>query len=157
MVLIDVGTAFLHGDLEEEIYMECPEGMEHKPDECLLLNKTIYGLKQPSRMWFKKITEILRNLGFTGGYCDPCLLTRKDKYGLIHIAIYVDDILCCGTNEAIENLIQQLRKNDLTIKIDYDVSDYLSCETVASNDKRKIWLGQHDSFASTGSRPKVET
>jgi hypothetical protein len=132
MVLIDVGTAFLHG----------PEGMEHKPNECLLLNKTIYGLKQSSRMWFKKITEILRNLGFTGGYCDPCLLTRKDKYGLIHIAIYVDDIFCCGTNEAIENLIQQLRKNDLTIKIDYDVSDYLSCEIVVSNDKRKIWLGQ---------------
>jgi hypothetical protein len=88
-------------------------------------------------LWFKKITEIIRNFGFTGGYCDPCLLTRKDDYGIIHIAIYVDDILCCGTKEAIENRIQQLRKNDLTIKINYDVSDYLSCEIIRSHDKRK--------------------
>jgi hypothetical protein len=64
-------------------------------------------------------------------------IDQKDDCGLIHIAIYVDDILCCGTKEGIENLIQQLRKNDLTIENDYDVSDYLSCEIIRSNDKRK--------------------
>ena len=43
-----VETAFLHGDLKEQIYMDCPEGMEHKEDECLLLIKSIYGLVQAS-------------------------------------------------------------------------------------------------------------
>jgi hypothetical protein len=48
-VIVDVETAFLHGDLEEEIYMDCPEGLDHEPDECLLLQKTIYGLVQSAQ------------------------------------------------------------------------------------------------------------
>ena len=47
-LIFDVTTAFLTGDLEEEIYMECPEGLEHEDDEVLLLLKTIYGLVQAS-------------------------------------------------------------------------------------------------------------
>ena len=52
-LLMDVETAFLLGKLEEEIYMECPEGMESKEDEVLLLLQTIYGLVQSAREFFK--------------------------------------------------------------------------------------------------------
>ena len=47
-MIFDVETAFLHGDLKERIYMDCPEGMEHGEAECLLLIKSIYGLVQAS-------------------------------------------------------------------------------------------------------------
>ena len=62
--IIDVETAFLHGDLEEEIYMDCPQGLEGgSPLKCLKLEKTIYGLVQSSRMFFGKLITNLRILG----------------------------------------------------------------------------------------------
>jgi hypothetical protein len=56
-LIFDVMTAFLNGDLEEEIYMDCPEGLEQEDDECLLLLKTIYGLVQSSRQVFWYLEE----------------------------------------------------------------------------------------------------
>ena len=64
-LIFDVITAFLTGELEEEIYTECPEGMEYRGDEVLLLQKTIYGLVQASRQYNKRFTDVLVNkLGF---------------------------------------------------------------------------------------------
>ena len=53
-LIFDVVTAFLTGELEEEIYMECPEGMDHEEDEVLLLLKAIYGLVEASRQYNKR-------------------------------------------------------------------------------------------------------
>jgi hypothetical protein len=75
--IVDVEMAFLDGDLEEieeEIYMNCPEGLEHDKSECLLLFKTIYGLVQSARQFFKKLVSCLKDIGFKGGYADPCLM-----------------------------------------------------------------------------------
>ena len=67
----------LYGDLEEEVYMDCPEGMvDIAEDEALLLQSTIYGLVQSARQYYKKATSILKELGFTGGTVDPCLFNR---------------------------------------------------------------------------------
>ena len=69
---IDVETAFLHGDLEEEIYMEAPEGLAlDKDKKCLLLIKLISGLVQTSRMYSLFFTKTLHKIGFIGGYADP--------------------------------------------------------------------------------------
>ena len=81
-LIFDVTTAFLTGELEEEIYMECPEGMEHEDDEVLLLNKTIYGLVQASRQYNKKFSSILRKMGFNQCRSDPCLFYRKNDKGI---------------------------------------------------------------------------
>ena len=72
--IVDVKTAFLYGDLKEEIYMECPQGMaDVKKDDCIILKKCIYGLIQAARQYYKKAVEILKNSGFEGGNIDPCL------------------------------------------------------------------------------------
>jgi Reverse transcriptase (RNA-dependent DNA polymerase) len=63
-LIFDVVTAFLTGNLEEEIYMECPKGLEHEDDEILQLLKAIYGLVQASRQYNKKFTSILKRIGF---------------------------------------------------------------------------------------------
>ena len=57
--IVDVESAFLNGKLEEEIYMDCPDGMEHNADDCLLLLKEIYGLVQSACQFFKKFVLIL--------------------------------------------------------------------------------------------------
>ena len=64
---MDVKTAFLHGDLEEEIYMEQPEGfrVKGKEDFVCKLNKSLYGLKQAPRQWYKKFESVMREQGYT--------------------------------------------------------------------------------------------
>ena len=57
---IDVRTAFLYGDLEEEIYMRIPIGMDISEEYCLLLKKSIYGLVQAARQWYIKLIKFLK-------------------------------------------------------------------------------------------------
>ena len=92
--IINIEVAFLHGKLEEEIYMDCPLGLEvAKEDECVRLLHTIYGLVQSSRLLWKKLVNVLKNMIFKGGYPNPCLMWIKNYMGMIFIALYVDDFL----------------------------------------------------------------
>jgi hypothetical protein len=79
--IVDVETAFLHGELEEEVYMTCPE--VHGKDEVLHLIHAIYGLVQAARQWNKKMIDTLKELNFIGGYPDPCLMARRDENGVV--------------------------------------------------------------------------
>jgi len=88
--IIDVSTAFLYGDLDENIYMFCQE--VHGEEEVLLLH-AIYGFVQAARSFYLKFKEKLRKIGFQGGYPDPCLWYRKNENGICFIAIWVDDSL----------------------------------------------------------------
>ena len=148
--IIDVETAFLHGHLKEDIYMDMPDGLSHmkgneslnKGEHCLHLKKTIYGLVQAAREWWRTLTSILKDIGFKGGEVDPCLFTYTGDIGMVIMAIYVDDCLCIGQSEAINHVIQQLKLNNLTVKIEEDMQDYLNCKIVFSRKGRKAWLGQ---------------
>jgi Reverse transcriptase (RNA-dependent DNA polymerase) len=84
----DIETAFLYGILEEEIYMEFPEGYEQylkdvkgrlcsSSEHCVLLLRALYGLVQAARQWYKKITDIFGKLHFFPSAADPCLFVKK--------------------------------------------------------------------------------
>ena len=142
-MIIDVETAFLHGDLMEEIYMEGPEGLGlSKETECVLLLKSIYGLVQASRMYFLFFTKLLREIGFVGGYADPCMMMRRDDNGVVFIAIWVDDSLLVGHDKAIQQVVIDLKKKGLTLKIEGELDDYLSCEISFSRDGKRGWIHQ---------------
>jgi hypothetical protein len=63
--------------------MECPDGLEQKAEECLLLLKAIYGLVQSARQFFKKFVSILKKIGFVPSDADPCLMIRRCNLGLV--------------------------------------------------------------------------
>ena len=131
--IVDVEMAFLYGELEEEIYMKCPQGMQDATkDDVLLLTACIYGSVQAARQYYKKVVKILKEIGFTGG--DVC--KHSDK-GICFIALYVDDNLLVGHPAAIDDAIRQMREHDLILKIEDTLHDYLSCEIKFSSDRSK--------------------
>ena len=142
-LIFDVITAFLTGDLEEEIYMECPEGMAHNPDEVLLLQKTIYGLVQASRQYNKRFTDVLVNkLGFKQCRSDQCLYFKKDDNGIAIVLTHVDDNLCVGHTAALKALTAGVVEHGLQITVEHGLGDYLSCEIRLNPERTKAWLGQ---------------
>jgi hypothetical protein len=97
---MDVKTTFLHGDLEEEIYMKQPEGFVVKGKKELVckLKKSLYGLKQSPRMWYQKIDTYMLGLGFTRSKEDHCVYFKLIGDHLIYLVLYVDDMLLIGNN-----------------------------------------------------------
>ena len=72
---MDVKNAFLHGDLEEEVYMKLPQGhlREKESNKVCRLHKAIYGLKQSPRAWYSKLSSVLEVPGFKMSYVDSSL------------------------------------------------------------------------------------
>jgi hypothetical protein len=110
---LDTTSAFLNGDLEEEIYMEQPEGhtVPGKEDCVCRLLKALYGLKQGGRQWYKKIRTALTNLGLIQSRADPCvfILIRGDLICIL--GLYVDDKVIIGNDlRFIEHIKDQLKR-----------------------------------------------
>ena len=92
---MDVKTAFLNGDLEEEIYMKQKIGYVEKchEDKVCKLHKSIYGLKQSSRQWYKKFHNTIMSNGFSMCFEDHCVYIKRPKHKFILLSLYVDNIL----------------------------------------------------------------
>ena len=97
---MDVKTAFLNGDLEEEIYMVQPPGFvvpgqEHKVCK---LKKSLYGLKQAPKQWYEKFHKTILSFGFVVNRADACVYSKMFGNDCVIICLYVDDMLIFGTH-----------------------------------------------------------
>lgn len=102
MVQFDIKTAFLNGDLEEEIFMELPEGMKDANGERVCrLRKSLYGLKQASRAWNTKFTDFLADCGLMQSTADNCVFHGIIDRNKVILLLYVDDgmILSCESTD----------------------------------------------------------
>ncbi|KAL1194917.1 Retrovirus-related Pol polyprotein from transposon TNT 1-94 [Cardamine amara subsp. amara] len=92
---MDVKTAFLNGELEEEVYMDQPEGFVATGKENLVcrLKKSIYGLKQASRQWYIKFNDTILSYGFVEVIVDRCIYMKVSGSKFAILVLYVDDIL----------------------------------------------------------------
>ena len=113
---LDVKTAFLHGDLEEEIYMEQPEGFTMKGKDHLVcrLKKNLYGLKQAPRQWYKKFDSFMVEHGYDRTASDHYVFVKKLSNGeFIILLLYVDDMLIVGRDTGkIDKLKKELSKSN---------------------------------------------
>lgn len=97
---LDIKTAFLHGDLKEEVYVSQPEGFEVEQQESKVykLNKALYSLRQAPRAWNKKLNKVLGELKFERFFKEPDLYRRQEMDHILLVAVYVDDLLVTGTS-----------------------------------------------------------
>lgn len=107
IVTFDVKTAFLYGELDDDIYMCIPDGYDKEPNKICKLNKALYGLKQAPITWNKTFTKTMLKLGLIPTKTDRCVFTNTSKS--VIIAIYVDDGLAISTNKTeLDNILNCL-------------------------------------------------
>lgn len=108
---LDIKTAFLHGELEEEIYMQQPPFYQEAdaPHKVCRLHKALYGLKQSPRQWYLKIHQFLLSVGYSRLQTDPNIYTRHVGATYLILGLYVDDILFPGSHlHVLQSTKQQL-------------------------------------------------
>jgi hypothetical protein len=111
---MDVNTAYLHADVEEDLYMRQPEGFElegpNGEELVCKLKKSLYGLKQSGRNWNRTLNAHLKEIGFEQSSTDPCLYVLHGDDGYIAITIYVDDIISIDNNTKLrEEIVEKMR------------------------------------------------
>eukprot|EP00253_Pinus_taeda_P018723 PITA_18723 len=115
---MDVKSAFLHGDLHEEIYMEQPIGFIQTDSSLVCrLKKSLYGLKQAPRAWYAKMDSFLLESGFSRCYSDNTVYTKKVGNSLIILVLYVDDLILTGSDP---NLINHVKSS---LKKKFEMTD----------------------------------
>ena len=97
---MDVKTAFLNGDLEEEIYLEQPEGfiVQGQEQKVCRLIKSLYGLKQAPKQWHAKFDKVMLSNGFKINECDKCVYVKQTQNCFAILYLYVDDMLITGSD-----------------------------------------------------------
>lgn len=137
---MDAVSAFLQGDVDAEIYMKQPPGYEEDVKVCRL-NKSIYGLKQASRQWNKKLDTALREIGLLVSNVDPCIYYQiLNNDDMLFITVYVDDLLYFFNNEKTANIIKKKLHERFRMK---DLGESKHCVGYRiTRDKNSISLDQ---------------
>jgi histone deacetylase 1/2 len=139
---LDVQNAFLHGVLEEEVYMRQPPGYESSstPQYICKLDKALYGLKQAPRACYSRLSSKLQQIGFLPSKADTSLFYYKKNGVIIFMLVYVDDIIVVSScSKAVEALLQDLR-TDFALKDLGQMSYFLGIEV--KKVKEGIFLSQ---------------
>ncbi|GJY72498.1 putative ribonuclease H-like domain-containing protein [Tanacetum coccineum] len=99
---MDVKSAFLYGEIEEEVYVTQPKGFEdpHFPKHVYRVVKALYGLHQAPRAWYARLSTFLLKHNYRRGTIDKTLFIKKNSRDIILVQVYVDDIIFGSTNKA---------------------------------------------------------
>ncbi|KAL2232808.1 UNVERIFIED_CONTAM: Retrovirus-related Pol polyprotein from transposon RE1 [Sesamum indicum] len=131
---LDINNAFLHGHLDEDIYMTPPEGYEVAPHLACKLTRSLYGLKQASRQWNVEFTSRLTSYGFRQSVHDHCLFIKNTSSGPLVLLVYVDDILLTGPSISTIQAVKTYLHNLFTIKDIGDARYFLGLKIARCSD-----------------------
>ncbi|GKA93674.1 retrovirus-related pol polyprotein from transposon TNT 1-94 [Tanacetum coccineum] len=139
---MDVKTAFLNGDLQEEVLVSQPEGFENQdnPTHVYRLKKALYGLKQAPRPWYDIILKFLLAKNFFKGAVDPTLFTRKSRKHIILVQIYVDDIIFASTDHNACHIFSKEMSSKFQMSMMGQMSFFLGLQV--SQSPRGIFINQ---------------
>ena len=106
---LDVKTAFLYGDLNDEVYMEIPDHIKTKDNEgmVILLSRTLYGLKQAAQSWWMTLGKSMKDMGFQKIYSDAGVFIFRKSNKIVIVLVYVDDALFMGNDH---QLVLEMKK-----------------------------------------------
>jgi hypothetical protein len=139
-----VKTTFLHGDLKEEIYMKQPEGFVVKGKKELVckINKSLYGLKQSPRMWYKMFDTYILELAFVRRRVDHYVYSKQVGNHFIYVVLYVDDMLLVGNNMDVIKEVKSQLSSKFDMK-DLGAANFiLGMEIKRDRANRKLWLNK---------------
>ncbi|GJU30048.1 retrovirus-related pol polyprotein from transposon TNT 1-94 [Tanacetum coccineum] len=139
---MDIKTAFLNGELKEEVFVNQPEGFvdpDH-PTHVYHLKKALYGLKQAPRAWYDTLSWFLLDNKFSKGVVDPTLFTRKTEKHILLVQIYVDDIIFASTDRKACDIFS----NEMSLKFQMSMMGQMSffLELQVSQSPRGIFINQ---------------
>jgi hypothetical protein len=142
---MDVKTSFLNSDLEKQIYMEQLEGFSQPGHDDLVykLKKSLYGLKQSPRQWYKRFDSYMIKIGYRRCEYDCCVYVRSlDDGSFIFLLLYVDDMLIAA------KCIVKVNKVKVLLSTKFDMKDLdatkkiLGIEIRRDRDAKRLWLSQ---------------
>jgi hypothetical protein len=141
---VDFETAFMNGDIEEDIYMRQIPGYEdpEKPHHVCKLKKALNGIRQAPRQWFAKLKEALLELGFEQSKEDPTVLYRKGEGGFFYVLIFVDDLILATNNKKELEAFKGELGRRFVIKDLGEISTYLGIDITRARDGHTMALNQ---------------
>ena len=140
---MDVTSAFLNGDLEEDVYMSQPEGFIVKGKENFVykLKRSLYGLKQAPRCWNTTLDNQLKKMGFEQTKSDPCLYISREG-GLFILAVYVDNIILATKSQQRMDEVKGQLSNEFDVKDLGELKYILGVSVIQNHEDNSIWIGQ---------------
>ena len=141
---MDVKTAFLNGELDEEIYMEQPEGfvVEGKETKVCKLVKSLYGLKQAPKQWHEKFDHTMLSHGFKINECDKCVYIKQNTNSCVLVCLYVDDMLIMGNSKDVILSTKRLLNSMFDMK-DLGLADVILGIQIKRNNEGYILTQSH--------------
>jgi len=141
---MDVKTAFLNGNIEEELYMMQPEGFVDPKDanKVCKLQRSIYGLKQASRSWNLRFDEVIKGFGFVQTYGEACIYKKVSGRSVAFLVLYVDDILLIGNDIELLNSVKGYLNKSFSMKDLGEAGYILGIKIYRDRSRRLIGLSQ---------------
>eukprot|EP00253_Pinus_taeda_P019353 PITA_19353 len=139
---INVKSAFLNGELEEEVYIEQPEGflLSKKEDYVCRLKKALYGIKQDPRAWYAHLDGYLRQHGFKKGIVDSNLYVKIDQDNLTIVEVYVDDVIFGSNDDRLSKNFATKMQSDFEMSLLGDLTYFLGIQI--SQQEKGIFICQ---------------
>ncbi|CAJ2640159.1 unnamed protein product [Trifolium pratense] len=142
---MDVKTAFLHGELEETIYMQQPEGFVEDNSKVCLLKKSLYGLKQSPRQWYRRFDDFLLKTGFVRSNYDSCVyMMKRNEKVILYLLLYVDDILMASSDKHEIQKLKEKLNGEFEMKDLGNAKRILGMDILRDRSKGELFLSQHD-------------
>jgi hypothetical protein len=142
---MDVKSAFLNGDLSEEVYMEQLEGLKlsDNPDLVCKLKKALYGLKQAPRAWYHKLDTYLKDKGFKRGTTDNNMYIKTEDNDFLIVLVYADDIIFVCNNDSLVQWFASSMESEFEMSMIGELSFFLGLQITQRPDGIFISQGKY--------------
>nr|GFC98130.1 uncharacterized mitochondrial protein AtMg00810-like [Tanacetum cinerariifolium] len=129
-VQMDVKSAFLYEEIEEEVYVTQPKGFEdpHNLKHVYTVVKALYGLHQAPRAWYARLSTFLLKHHYRRGTIDKTLFLKKNSRHIILVQVYVDDIIFGSTNKAWRDEFELLMKGEFEMSAMGELTFFLGLQ-----------------------------